>query len=90
MSVYGLNKLLYRTERDEEFRRQIQADPEKVLSELSLSDQERKALTTGDLHEMFQMGVHPFLLNHMPRHGLFGVTRENYLPGIRGEQPPPS
>ena len=46
--------------------------------------------TTGDLHKMFHMGVHPFLLNHLPRHGLFGVTRENYLPRIRGEQSPVS
>ena len=90
MSVYEMNKLLYRTEKDEDFRRRIQTEPDRVLLEVSLSEEEREALTTGDLHKMFNMGVHPFLLNHMPRHGLFGVTRENYLPRIRGEQSPVS
>jgi hypothetical protein len=37
---------------------------------------------------MFDMGVHPFLLNHLSRHQLFGLGRQNYLPRMRGEQKP--
>ena len=88
MSVYAINKLLYRVEREEAYRRRIHANPDEVLFEVSLSEQEREALTSGDLHKLFNMGVHPFLLNHMPRHGLFGVTRQNYLPRIRGQESP--
>jgi cyclase len=36
------------------------------------------------------VGDHTFEMIHMPRHGLFGVTRETYLPRIRGEQSPVS
>ncbi len=93
MSVYAINKLLYRVEREEAYRRRIHANLDEVLSEVSLSEvslseEEREALTNGDLHKLFNMGVHPFLLNHMPRHGLFGVTRQNYLPRIRGQESP--
>jgi hypothetical protein len=88
MSVYAINKLLYRVEREEAYRKRIHANLDNVLSEVSLSEEEREALTSGDLHKLFKMGVHPFLLNHMPRHGLFGVTRQNYLPRIRGQESP--
>ncbi len=41
MSVYEMNKLLYRTEKDEDFRRRIQTEPDRVLLEVSLSEEER-------------------------------------------------
>ena len=33
------------------------------------------------------MGAHTFLLNHLQRYGLFGVTRDNYLARIREGMP---
>jgi hypothetical protein len=33
------------------------------------------------------MGAHTFLLNHLQRYGLFGVTRDNYLERIREGMP---
>ena len=88
MSVYAINKLLYRVEREEAYRKRIQTNLDEVMSEVPLSKEEREALTRGDVRKLFDMGVHPFLLNHMPRHGLFGVNRQNYLPRIRGQESP--
>ena len=88
MSIYSLNKMFYTLENDAAFRQRMLADPTKVMGEFSFTAPEMDALTGGDVERLFQMGVHPFLLNSMSRHRLFGVNRGNYLPRIRGEEKP--
>ena len=88
MSIYGINKLLYLLENDAQFRKDVFADPTAAVNRFSLTSEERSALTSGDVGKLFNMGVHPFLLNGMNRHGLFGVTRDNYFPRIRGQETP--
>ena len=88
MSIYALNKMFYTLENDAAFRQRMMADPTKAMGEYSFTTQEREALTKGDVEKLFQMGVHPFLLNGISRHQLFGVNRGNYLPRIRGEEKP--
>jgi Aromatic-ring-opening dioxygenase LigAB, LigA subunit len=83
MSVYQVNKILYLTDNDAAFRKRMQEEPEVVLNEFSLSKEEREALTSGAVGELYQMGVHTFLLNHLYRWELFGVNRDNYLARIR-------
>jgi aromatic-ring opening dioxygenase LigAB LigA subunit len=87
MSVYQVNKLLYLTDRDPAFRKRINEEPETVLKEFRLSDDERAALTAGAVGKLYQMGVHTFLLNHLYRYELFGVNRDNYLTRIREGMP---
>jgi len=87
MSVYQINKLLYRTDNDPGFRERIVADPEAVLDEFCLTAEERTALTAGAVGKLYQMGVHTFLLNHLYRYELFGVNRDNYLSRIREGMP---
>ena len=88
MSIYSLNKMFYTLENDAPFRQRMVADPAKAMGEYSITAPEMEALTRGDVGKLFQMGVHPFLLNGMSRHQLFGVNRGNYLPRIRGEEKP--
>ena len=88
MSIYSLNKMFYTLENDADFRQRMLADPIEAMGEFSLAPHEQDALTRGDVEKLFQMGVHPFLLNGMSRHQLFGVNRVNYLPRIRGEEKP--
>ena len=83
MSVYQVNKLLYLTDNDPEFRRRMLTDKEAVLSEFRLTSEERDALTSGAVGRLYRMGVHTFLLNHLYRYELFGVNRDNYLERIR-------
>ena len=87
MSVYQVNKILYRTDNDPGFRKRIMEEPEAVLNEIRLTDQERDALTSGAVGRLYQMGVHTFLLNHLYRYELFGVNRDNYLARIREGMP---
>ena len=87
MSVYQVNKLLYLTDNDPEFRKRMLADPEVVLREFRLTAEERDALTSGAVGKLYQMGVHTFLLNHLYRYQLFGVNRDNYLERIREGMP---
>ena len=83
MSVYQVNKLLYMTDNDPAVRKRMKADPESVLKEFRLTDEERAALTSGAVGKLYQMGVHTFLPNHLQRYELFGVNRDNYLERIR-------
>jgi Aromatic-ring-opening dioxygenase LigAB, LigA subunit len=83
MSVYQVNKILYLTDNDAAFRRRMKEEPEEVLKNFQLSQEEREALTSGAVGKLYQMGVHTFLLNHLYRYELFGVNRDNYLSRIR-------
>ncbi len=83
MSIYLINKILYLTDNDPEFRKRIKADPEGTVRSFSLKEAELKALTSGDVGALYQMGVHTFMLNHLSRYELFGVNRNNYLDRIR-------
>jgi Aromatic-ring-opening dioxygenase LigAB, LigA subunit len=83
MSVYQVNKILYLTDNDAAFRTRIKEEPQSVLKEFRLSEEELAALTSGAVGTLYQMGVHTFLLNHLYRYELFGVNRDNYLSRIR-------
>ena len=87
MSLFQVNKLLYLTDNDPAFRKRIMKEPEAVLNEFRLTDEERSALTSGAVGKLYQMGVHTFLLNHLYRYELFGVNRDNYLSRIREGMP---
>jgi hypothetical protein len=87
MSVFQVNKLLYRTDNDPAFRKQLMEEPAAVLAEFRLTDEEHAALTSGAVGKLCQMGVHTFLLNHLYRYELFGVNRDNYLTRIREGMP---
>ena len=88
MSVYSLNKICYLLEMDASFRERIKSNPAETISEFPLTSDEREALTSGDVGKLFGMGVHPLVLSGLSRHEMFGVTRENYLPRILGEESP--
>ena len=83
MSVFQINKLLYMTDNDAGFRKRMMEEPQEVLKEFKLSEEELNALTSGSVGKLYQMGVHTFLLNHLYRYELFGVNRDNYLSRIR-------
>jgi hypothetical protein len=83
MSIYQVNKILYLTDNDAAFRKRLKEEPEAVLKDFRLSQEEHAALTSGSVGKLYQRGVHTFLLNHLSRYELFGVNRDNYLDRIR-------
>ena len=88
MSVYALNKLFYMLENDSSFRDWMKSSPDEAIGQFTLTAKEREALTSGDVGELYRMGVHAFLLSGLSRHRLFGVDAENYFPRIRGQESP--
>jgi hypothetical protein len=83
MSIYLVNKILYMTDNDPAFRDRMKETPAETVAEFKLTPEELEALLAGDVGSLYQMGVHTFLLNHLQRYDLFGVTRDNYLDRIR-------
>jgi hypothetical protein len=88
MSVYQINKLCHLLHHDKALREAVKADPVKALAEWPLSEAERKALMEGDIRRLYEWGTHPYLLGHISRWSLFGVTPAVYAERIRGARDP--
>ena len=78
MTVYAVNKVCFLSERDARFREQLRQDPRPALAPFKLDEDEREALLAGDVVTLFRKGAHPFLLQHLAQHRLFGLSREIY------------
>jgi len=88
MSAYQVNKLCHRLYHDKAFREAVKADPAKAIADCPLSDAERKAVLEGDVKRLYESGVHPFLLGHITRWDLFGVTAAIYAERMKGASDP--
>jgi hypothetical protein len=88
MSTYEVNKLCHRLHHDRAFREAVQADPAKAVADCPLSDAERKALLEGDIGRLYEMGTHPYLLGHISRWSVFGVTPAVYAERIKDAREP--
>ena len=88
MSAYQINKLCHRLYHDRSFREAVKADPAKAIADWPLSDAERTALLNGDIKRLYESGAHPFLLGHITRWDLFGVTPAIYAERIRDAKDP--
>jgi hypothetical protein len=88
MSAYQVSKLCYRLHHDISFREAVKADPAKAIADWPLTDEERKALLEGNIKRLYEWGAHPFLLGHITRWGLFGITTASYAESIKGAKDP--
>ncbi|MEM0441348.1 MAG: hypothetical protein QXY84_03930 [Candidatus Caldarchaeum sp.] len=57
-----LHKLGYSISRSPELRERFQKDPENVMNEFGLSEEERKLVMSRDGVEMYDMGVQPYII----------------------------
>ncbi len=85
MSLYSIHKFLCQLRNDGDFRKRVQGGPEVALKDLDLTDEERDAIRRGDVKRLYDLGVHAYLLQQLSSSQLFGLTRDNYFPRIRGE-----
>jgi hypothetical protein len=83
MSVYAINKLCHDALHDLAFRDAVKRDPAAAIAGLDLTAEERKALLSGDVVQLYQWGCHPFLLSYLTRWDLFGLTGLVYNERIR-------
>ena len=88
MSLYDVQEVCIRTLKDKEFREAIKRDPAAALAPLPLSAKEREAFLAGDVATLYEMGTHPYLLAHLCRWDLFGLTVPVYSERIRKAKEP--
>ena len=85
MTVYAVHKICHLVDKDVEFRERVLADPAEALADFPLTEVERSAFLTGDVGTLHDLGAHGFLLGRLPRYGVFGLDRDNYVTRMKGD-----
>jgi hypothetical protein len=78
VSRYAINEICYRCAHDKPFRAAMQADPQAAVAELDLTDEERRAVLAGDVGTLYLHGANTYLLFHLLRYKIVGLTLERY------------
>lgn len=81
MSLYHLQKLLYQLNRDDRVKQQYHEDLSVLLEEYELSDEERGALTRGDIGLLYVLGVNGQILMHYA--AFLNIEWFDYLESMR-------
>ena len=81
MSLYQVQKLLYRLNRDSRTRDRFENEREGVLSEYELSPEERGAILGPDIGLLYVLGVNGQILMHYA--ALCGYEWDAYLDAMR-------
>ena len=81
MSLYYVQKLLYRLNRDPQLQTQFKADPIAVMSNFELTKDEQEAITKPDIGLLYIMGVNGQILMHYA--AMCGFAWDEYLDSMR-------
>jgi Aromatic-ring-opening dioxygenase LigAB, LigA subunit len=81
MSLYYVQKLLYRLNRDELTRKRFETDRSGLLSEYELTDEEREAVLKPDIGLLYVLGVNGQILMHYA--GMCKFEWDDYLEAMR-------
>jgi hypothetical protein len=87
MSIYAVNKVCRRVVSEPELRAQLATDPETALraARPPLTDEEMALLLTGDIGRLSRLGANNFLLSHLARFELLGMTLPEHGRKMRQE-----
>jgi hypothetical protein len=81
VSLYSVQKLLFRLNNDAAERKRFAMDRDAVLGEYPLTSEERRALADADVGRLHLMGAHPLLL--APFAGRSGLKWPDYLAALQ-------
>jgi len=81
MSLYAAQKLLYHLNREPALQARFREEPEAVLAEYELSDEEREAFIAGDVGKLYVLGANGQLLMHFA--ALLGMPWADYIGAMR-------
>ncbi len=81
MSLYQLQKFLYELNRDTAAQDKYRTDPEQLLVEFELTDEESGALRDGDIGLLYVLGVNGQILMHYA--AILGIQWFEYLDMMR-------
>ena len=81
MSLYYLQKLLYHLNREPSVQQKFKLQPQEVIADYDLDEEERKALTDPDIGMLYVLGVNGQLLMHYA--ALLGMPWDDYIAAMR-------
>ena len=81
MSHYQLQKFLYVLNREPDAQARFREDPDSVLDQYELTDEERGALADGDIGLLYVLGVNGQILMHYA--AFLGIAWFDYLDLMR-------
>jgi len=81
MSLYQVQKFLFDINRDPAVQREARADLAGLLVRYELTDEERRAIETGDIGLIFVLGANGQLLMHYA--AFLGMAWPDYLQALR-------
>lgn len=81
MSLYQLSKMLFNLNRDDALKARFKADPQGVVADYDLTEEERGALLTPDVGLLYVLGVNGQILMHFA--ALCGIEWSDYLQRMR-------
>lgn len=81
MSLYQVQKFLYTLNRDPAIQSKCREDPEGVLQDYELTEEESKALREGDIGLLYVLGVNGQILMHYA--AFLGIEWFDYLQQMR-------
>ncbi|MGH9064712.1 MAG: hypothetical protein ACRDZQ_01225 [Acidimicrobiales bacterium] len=84
-STYRVERLLWRLRHDAALAERYRSDPQTVMVEHGLDDEERGALGSGDFRSLYAAGVNPYILYFGALE--MGVPRASYYEALRAEGP---
>ena len=81
MSLYHLQKFLYELNRDPSVQSQFRADKAAVLDRYALTEEERRAIESGDIGLIYVLGANGQLLMHYA--AFLGMPWPAYIQAMR-------
>jgi len=81
VSLYQVQKFLYELNRDERFQKHYQEDPEGLMDDFDLTDEERRALIEPDVGLLYHFGVNGQILMHFA--AFHQIDWQDYLQRMR-------
>jgi hypothetical protein len=81
MSLYAVQKFLYRINRDPEVQRRYREDRDALLAGMDLTEEERDAIADGDIGKLYVLGCNGQLLMHFAP--MLGMPWADYLEAMR-------
>jgi hypothetical protein len=85
MSLYGVQSFMFRLKRDPALQNGLAQRDERAFEGFPLEAAERTAILSGDIAELYRMGVHPLLLAPYSRYaGVSPTAYKQVLAPLKG------
>jgi hypothetical protein len=76
MSLFGIQSFMYRLKRESALQKGLGARDNQAFDGFQIEDDERAAILSGDVAELYRRGVHPLLL--APYSRFVGISPARY------------